>query len=65
MHKNIFEEYRSYAYENRLEGSGLGLNVVSQLVELMGGSIDIYSEGKNKGTTVTIIFYQEMGKLLK
>lgn len=62
--ENIFEEYRSYAYENRLEGSGLGLNVVSQLVELMGGSIDIYSEGKNKGTTVTIIFYQEMNNSL-
>ena len=42
----------------------LDLMLFHNLVELMGGSIDIYSEGKNGGTTVTIIFYQEMNNSL-
>jgi len=36
-----------------LQGSGLGLSITKQLVELMGGSLRIES-AKGKGTTVTI-----------
>ncbi|MFN3134275.1 MAG: PAS domain S-box protein [Candidatus Kryptonium sp.] len=33
-------------------GTGLGLAITKSLVELMGGVIDLYSEGEGKGTTV-------------
>lgn len=34
-------------------GTGLGLAITKSLVELMGGVIELYSEGEGKGTTVT------------
>ncbi len=33
-------------------GTGLGLAITKSLVELMGGVIELYSEGEGKGTTV-------------
>ncbi len=33
-------------------GTGLGLAITKSLVEMMGGIIEIYSEGEGKGTTV-------------
>lgn len=35
-------------------GSGLGLVIVKQLIEAMGGSVSLQSEGEGKGTTVSI-----------
>ena len=37
------------------EGSGLGLFISKEIVELHNGSIDFESEGRNKGTIFTIV----------
>jgi signal transduction histidine kinase len=38
----------------RFEGTGLGLAISKNFMDLMGGSIHLYSEGIGKGTTVVI-----------
>ncbi|NEO97978.1 MAG: two-component sensor histidine kinase [Symploca sp. SIO2E9] len=35
-------------------GTGLGLAISRSLIEMMGGTISLFSEGKDKGTTITI-----------
>ncbi|ADB39153.1 PAS domain S-box protein [Spirosoma linguale] len=45
----------------RYGGSGLGMSITKQLVDLMGGTIDVKSE-KNKGTTVTVKLSLPIGK---
>ena len=42
-------------------GSGLGLSIVKDIVEMMGGTIDIQSE-ENVGTTITITLAFELDK---
>lgn len=55
----IFEEYVTFAGERESEGTGLGLCIVKQLTELMGGSAAAESDGVS-GTTVIASFYQKM-----
>lgn len=54
----IFEEYVSYSSGRMEHGSGLGLCIVKQLSELMGGTVTATSDGTT-GSTVTASFYQE------
>lgn len=54
----IFEEYVSYSSGRMTQGSGLGLCIVKQLSELMGGTVTATSDGVT-GSTVTASFYQE------
>lgn len=53
--KRMFEPFtrENNEYTAELQGSGLGLGIVKQLVELMGGSIQIASK-KGVGTTVVV-----------
>ncbi len=58
MSKEFLEHlYEPFSQENRpgyeSAGTGLGLAIVKQLINLMGGSIDITSE-KDKGTEITV-----------
>ena len=53
----IFEPFRqeSSGYSKQYQGAGLGLPLVKQMTQLMGGSFSIQSE-KSIGTTVAITF---------
>lgn len=48
-----FVQFERKLYEQ--QGSGLGLSIVSNIVELFNGGIDVVSE-LNKGTTITVTF---------
>lgn len=47
---NVFDPF----YSTKASGSGLGLTISRQLIERMGGKIDIQSQ-EGRGTTVTIL----------
>ncbi|MFK5937930.1 MAG: ATP-binding protein [Sulfurimonas sp.] len=53
--QNMFKAFTQHTNQSNKEygGTGLGLTIVKNLVELMGGEVTIKSE-RNKGTTFTI-----------
>ncbi|SOD79291.1 PAS domain S-box protein [Spirosoma fluviale] len=61
--RNLFAKFTQEdgSIGRRYGGSGLGMSITKQLVELMGGTIDVQSE-KNKGTTVTVKLSLPIGK---
>lgn len=62
-HLNIFELFYQVdsAYSRRYTGSGLGLSICRQLMNAMGGDIQVESE-KGKGSTFTISFTAAIDK---
>lgn len=58
---NVFEAFvqEDSSIRRRYGGTGLGLTICKQLVELMGGQILIFSGGKNYGATVRITLPME------
>lgn len=53
-----FQQVHGHAYARRSGGTGLGLSLSQQIMELHGGSIEITSE-VGKGTVVKLIFPSE------
>ena len=52
----VFERFRQAdsTYTRRIGGLGLGLAIVSHLVELHGGTVSAHSEGKDRGSTFSV-----------
>lgn len=63
MIKEIFSSFTQLGYvvTKQAEGTGLGLTITQQLVELQGGSIDVSSE-EGKGTVFTVVLPYERSK---
>lgn len=55
--KHLFERFFRGHNATHIQGTGLGLNIVTKYAELMNASIDFESK-ENKGTTFTIIIPQ-------
>lgn len=55
--KKIFRRfYRIYDDSTKgIKGNGLGLFIVKQTVDNLNGKIEVFSEGKNKGTTFKVL----------
>jgi PAS domain S-box-containing protein len=52
--RHLFERFFRGGNATNIQGTGLGLNIVSKYVELMHGKVSVQS-AQNEGTTVTII----------
>ncbi|MFM6925615.1 MAG: PAS domain S-box protein, partial [Ferruginibacter sp.] len=60
--KNLFQKFRQEdeSVARRFGGTGLGMSITKELVDLMGGEIKVVSE-KGKGTVISIQFTFEKG----
>ncbi|WP_298136957.1 HAMP domain-containing sensor histidine kinase [Flavobacterium sp.] len=58
---DVFQSFKKLHNSRKIEGLGLGLSIVSNLVELMNGKIDYQTEIR-KGTTFEVILPFEIAK---
>ncbi len=49
----LFDRYYQTHSSHQTNGSGIGLSYVKELIDLMGGSVDVKSK-ENSGTTITV-----------
>ena len=61
LHERIFEEFEQAEEVKRIQGVGLGLSIVKELVKRLGGEIRLRS-APGEGSTFTVIFPLEEGK---
>ena len=54
---HLFDRFFRAHNATNIQGTGLGLNIVSKYIELMDGAIEVHSV-ENKGTTFTLTFSQ-------
>ncbi len=53
--ERMFEPFvRGDGYRTNREGLGIGLTLTRRLVELHGGKIEVWSDGRNRGTTFLV-----------
>lgn len=58
---NVFEPFNRFgSLQSKVEGTGVGLTISRQLVELMGGSMD-FSSQLGEGTSFSIVLLQRPG----
>ena len=64
--KHIFDEFsqENPGARTQYQGTGLGMTIAKQYVELMGGTIEVESE-KGKGTTVIVDLPLELSEYIK
>ncbi len=59
LQKSIGQDYETGAGANITNSTGLGLSIIKQMTEIMGGGIAIESDGEN-GTTIRINYEQDL-----
>ncbi|KUP95005.1 sensor histidine kinase [Tritonibacter horizontis] len=52
-HDRIFEMFTTLQPRDKVEGSGMGLAIVQKYVDVVGGAISVYSEGRGCRFTLT------------
>ena len=55
--KRLFERFFRAQNAFNIQGTGLGLNIISKYIELMNGEIEVESE-LNVGTAFTVTFFK-------